>query len=53
MCGPTSEHKKYMSLKEIGLNVQFFLIILGSLVNIIDGTCTIVNKQENIHFDNE
>ena len=29
------------------------LIILGSLVNIIDGTYMIVNKQENLRFDNE
>ena len=29
------------------------LIILGSLVNIIDGTYMIVNRQENLHFDNE
>lgn len=32
---------------------KIYLIILGSLVNIIDGTCMIVDKQENLHFDSE
>ena len=33
--------------------LKICLIILGSLVNIIDETCTFINRQENLHFDVE
>ena len=38
-CGSKNGHHKDMFSKEVGLHVQHLLTILGSIVNIIGGTC--------------
>ena len=37
-CGLKNIYQKDMCLKEIGLHAQNIVIILGSIVNIIEGT---------------
>ena len=42
-----------MCLQEILVHVLNLLIILGSIINIIEGTYTIMYEKENLHFDND
>jgi hypothetical protein len=37
-CRSKDGHQKDMCLKEIGLHAQYWLTILGSIVNIVEGT---------------
>jgi hypothetical protein len=52
-CGSRNRHQKDMCLKEIRLRAQNLLIFLGSVVNMIEGSCMTITDHESLHFDNE
>jgi hypothetical protein len=45
--------KKNICFNEIGLHAQNTLSILGSLLNMVEGTYTSTYEHENIHFNTE
>ena len=48
-----TDTKKSCALQEIGLDVQNLFTILGSIVNLIEGTYMTIDDLEDLHFDNE